>query len=647
MKYFKILYILFFFNIYFFLCQTILTTNNINNEDISIQNAVYIIRNKEGDKNLDFENDGYPIFLNEKKKLLKNNFLLIKENNNEENINNTNNYYYIQDNISNNKIGITNQNLIKRLNVVVNKDILLWNIIPKINLENKLVYYVQNKNNKKFWEYNPNNVNQIILSQTTDINNLTINNEFQFIKMYRKSDKIETQKLKDEPIDILIKYIDLSDPNLIRKGIPQIKKDHDNKELKFSVRSILQNIPWIRKIFILMPNEKVSFFKSPEEIKEKIEYIKDKDLLGFDSASSPSFQFNLHKMKKFGISENFILMDDDCFIGKPLKKSDFFYEENGTIYPSLITSDYYEMDKIVWNQRLKLFLSKPDKKNPHTTLSFHIQHARSLLLMYDIFGEDNKRYGKKLIEPAYTHNAIPVKLSDIEEIHDYILKYYPFANDTLNALYRSPYSLQMQTTYMAYVKNQYDRKVSIISSAFYDLINYKNITKNEKELFVINTGTKNYKNFLYTYERKNLNILFPNKTKYELDNDFDSELKDLKDIENILYKSLFIDINEKKEKKDYKNINKSLIYINNQIKNVNDIIKELKNKNITIIDERKYTQLLKDEINYLNNECNKLTNVNYYLLYFYIIFVFIKLFCYLIEIKKKNIETMDNMDIVI
>ena len=48
-----------------------------------------------------------------------------------------------------------------------------------------------------------------------------------------------------------------------------------------------------------MPNEKVSFLKPIEEIKEKFVYVKDKDYLGFESASSPTLQFNLHKMKKF------------------------------------------------------------------------------------------------------------------------------------------------------------------------------------------------------------------------------------------------------------------------------------------------------------------------------------------------------------
>ena len=112
----------------------------------------------------------------------------------------------------------------------------------------------------------------------------------------------------------MIKYIDLRDPNLKRKGIHQIEKDYDNDELRYSIRSILMNISWIRKIFILMPNKKVRFFKEYKNIKNKIVYITDKNLLGYDSSNSNSFQFKVWKMKKFGISDNLIIMDDDCFI---------------------------------------------------------------------------------------------------------------------------------------------------------------------------------------------------------------------------------------------------------------------------------------------------------------------------------------------
>ena len=629
----------------FLICQSINNinnTNNINGETNSIQNAFYIIRIRDGTKNLEYDDNDSIVFVDDEEKPLKLNFLITREN--ASNINN--NYYYIQDNELKYKIGVTYLDKIKSLTDAISKDSLLWKIIPKINSDNNLIYYVKNKKSNRFWEYNPNSTNQLILSETTNMNNLTKNNEFKFIKMYRKSEKKKSKILNDEPIDVLIKYIDLSDPNLNREGIPQIQKDFDNKELKYSIRSILKNIPWIRKIFILMPNEKVSYFKSAEEIREKIIYIKDKDLLGFDSASSPSFQFNLHKMKKFGISENFILMDDDCFIGKPLNKNDFFYEENGKVYPCLITSDYYEMDRMALEEKLDYFLSELDSNSSsHSPEAFHIQHSRSLLLMYDIFGDDNKRYGKQLIEPAYTHNAIPVKLSDIEEIHDYIVKYYPFANDTLEALFRSLNSLQMQTTYMAYVKNQYDRKVSIISSAFYDLTHLRAIPYNKKELFVINTGSNDYRHYLYTYERKNLNKFFPNKTEYELEDESDDlELIDLIHTENYVFRLINNSISHYSKRKIQnveKRIKRSFEKINNNIFHAKILIKKIEEKNVEKIIE----YFLLEEISNLKKENEKIEKIKYYLLYFIIFISLFKLF--LISGKKKTNEKMDKIDIVI
>ena len=85
------------------------------------------------------------------------------------------------------------------------------------------------------------------------------------IKIYNEvnlnGNSINNSILEREPIDILIKYIDLRDPDLNRNEIHQISKDYDNEELRYSLRSIFENISWIRKIFILMPNKKVRFLK--------------------------------------------------------------------------------------------------------------------------------------------------------------------------------------------------------------------------------------------------------------------------------------------------------------------------------------------------------------------------------------------------
>ena len=505
------LYILSFFAIYIY-CFENDTNIYINSEDNSIYNGIYIIRNEEGTVNLDSD----LIFRNDPKKNLKKNFAMEKYKN--ENSNVTDDYFYIKycskcsevlcaSSYGNNKITKSS---------FCNNDKGLWKIIPKIKENNKLIYYVQNKDNSKFWEFENNSIK---FSETTELLDLNTTNEFLFIELYKEVEKKESELLENEPIDVLIKYIDLSDKSLNRTGIHQIVKDEDHQELRYCVRSILKNIPWIRKIFILMPNERVRYFKEPEEIKEKIVYIKDKDLLGFDSASIYTFHFNLYKMKNFGISENFILMDDDYFIGGEVNKSDFFYEENGTIFPALITNDYYEIDKNVLLKRMKTYLQKKNSNNPHSDIGFYIHQTNSLLALFDIFGDDDIRNGTKMVEPSFTHNAIPVKLSDFKEIHDDVESHYKYAKELLFGLERQKTDLQFHTFYMAYTKNKYDRKVSMISSSFYDLTQSRIVPNNKKKLFVINTGSRNYRPFYFQKEQETLKSLFPEKTIYELEND--------------------------------------------------------------------------------------------------------------------------------
>ena len=447
-----------------------------------IDNAIYIIRNKNGELNLDIEGGSTPTFLDNPKKFLKKHFRFIsvdKNSNRPTSIINSDNFYCIEDKDSHQRIGIISQGGEIGLYPAPNNnnnngvnDNCLWKIYPKIIEESdmkKVFYYIQNRANGKFLTFvDKGNKKGILKCDFENKEKFTDKNYFILNKMYREKDPNESSEiLEKEPIDVLIKYIDLSDPNLKREGITQIKKDEENGEITYVIRSILKNIPWIRKIFILMPNEKIKYFKDPEEIKDKIVYVKDKDVLGFDSASSPAFQINLWKMKRFGLSENFILMDDDYFIGKPLKKSNFFYEENGKVYPASVTGDYYELRKKNLETTLKPLLAKIGNIGAHTPNGFTIMQKSSLLFLFDIFDEDDKRYGQPLIEASFSHNAIPVKQSDIKEVYDLIIKLYPYADETLKAKIRHIRSLQPQTLFLSSPKNRYDRRVKFISSKFY------------------------------------------------------------------------------------------------------------------------------------------------------------------------------------
>ena len=297
-------------------------------------------------------------------------------------------------------------------------------------------------------------------------------------------------------------------------------------------------------------------------------------------------------MKQFGLSENFILMDDDYFIAKPINKNEMFYEDNGEIYPAIITSDYYEMNQEIIDKSINEFKKKKDGTNPHSPNGFYAIQKQSLLFLYDLFGNDTIRYGKKLIEPAFSHNAIPMKISDIEEIE------------------RSMNDLQFQTLYWAYVKNKYNRKVSKISSEFYDLMQSNKILANKKKLFVINTSSRYYSYAIFMREKANLAKLFPIKSKYEID-EGENQTETNQKIINSIINSVINEINNKVDL----NINKFLKEIN---------ITKPKKKN------EEYEKILKEEIELLKNQIfgQEITN-----LFFVFFFIFMIVRIYL---TKKN-----------
>ena len=569
------------------------TENNTNN--LLLDNAIYVIRNKGGNLNLDLENNLLS-FVDNPKKFLKKHFRVIAIDKNTKKQTYTidsDTLYILEDKDHHKRIGVTNGKgdigffeKQKNESDTFKNNKIIWNIIPELieqkegnKTYQKLFFYLKNVANGKYLRYEQRSTKSIFICDIDNKDKFTNDNYFIFNKMYREKLPNESLEIiEKEPIDVFIKYIDLTDPDLKREGIKQIQKDQDNKELKYSIRSILKYIPWIRKIFILMPNEKVRYFKPPEEIKEKIVYVKDKDLLGFDSAASRVFQFHLWKMKKFGMSENFIMMDDDYFIGRPLNKSNFFYEENGQVYPGLVTRDFYEMSKPSLHRILDPLLKNIKNTHPHSPNGFTIVQKTSLLFLYKIFGNDSDRYGRPLIEPSFTHNAIPVKQSDIKEIYDYIEQLYPYKDKCLLAKEREINALQPQTLFLAYPRAKYDRRVKMISSQFFDLTQFKGIIKTD--LFVINISNKNYAKSYFKNEINHLEKLYPEKTPYELDE------KDIPKIE---------DKKDEDKKKDEKDISKK--------DNINDGYKNLMDYFEKQLTDKKQ---LKNDILKINTKLNEL-----------------------------------------
>lgn len=383
---------------------------------------------------------------------------------------------------------------------------IIWNIF-KIN---ECQYIIQNRFNKKF--IGVSNNNKLFLNFLNQ--NIIIDKRFffNFIKLFEEGylKKNFLKIINKEPIDIIIKYIDITDKKLNKVGISYIYKDQDNEELRYSIRSILQNIPWVRKIYILMPNDKVRFLKSIDEIKEKIIYVKDKELLGYDSANNCAFSFNLFKMEKFGVSKNFIYMDDDYFYGKPLKKSDFFYfdEKERRVSPFILTYKFLEINKThVFEQYNEMFEQR-DIIHPHSGKGFTL----SLLCTEKLFIEN---FNITLIRTEHTHNAISQNLDSLKELFELIRKYEYF-NETMQSKERFILRLSQQHCFNLYQLNIKKRKVHSIP---YKYIKMESINKEkfDKPLFVINTGGNHIPlSRQYKIQKKVMEKIFPYPTKFEI-----------------------------------------------------------------------------------------------------------------------------------
>ena len=421
---------------------------------------------------------------------------------------------------------------------------------------------------------------------------------FSLLRLYQEVNKIISEDdkkiLDDEPIDVFIKFIDLHDPKLKRNKLKQIKKDQENEELRYSIRSVLKNLPWIRKIFILMPNEKVRFLKNYTEISEKIVYVKDSDVLGHESANIHAFQYRIWKLREFGLSENFISMDDDYFIGQPMKKSDFFYVENKKVYPLIINSKFEVQTINTAKAECESHRKKMEKnKRVQTSNEFMYMVFRTYIFLI-------KYFDSPIIVPYFTHNAIPVNTNDLKEVFDLVNKSEEFAEPTLYSLKRNPQSLQYQTTLIVYSFNKYRRRVNKINYNYIDGANTIQGNYNYP-LFCINTGNNNdYSNFAFMKMKVSMEYLFPIPTKYEIYNPkvlAESAYSAAKTLKNDLKK-----LTEQKKIDDYR----KGLYENNKIsrkfEEYQNQLKFMTSENLAYISQ---INKINSNINMCENDCDK------------------------------------------
>lgn len=262
----------------------------------------------------------------------------------------------------------------------------------------------------------------------------------------------------DYPIDIVVLWVDgndpkwlkdkenytLNDPN-VNNGISRYR---DWNNMRYWFRAIEKFAPWVRKVHFVTYGHLPNFLNvdAPKlNIVNHNEIIPAKYLPTFNSEA---IEINIHKIK--GLSEHFIYFNDDMFLLRPVKPTDFFKQGlprleglqatitsvgDGSNYPHSMLNDIDIINKY-FNKREEM------RKNWYKWYNYHygIEVFRNLLLLpwKKYIGFKNAHlpapYLKSTFDTVWTkeydilNRTRQNRFRSFEDVNQYIFRYWQLAS---------------------------------------------------------------------------------------------------------------------------------------------------------------------------------------------------------------------------
>nr|MBQ0091004.1 Stealth CR1 domain-containing protein [Candidatus Enterousia merdequi] len=326
------------------------------------------------------------------------------------------------------------------------------------------------------------------------------------------------------PIDIVYLWVDGSDKNFQQVKNKYLSKDkftskyvddtkdqifRDNQELKYALRSIEQNTPWINHIYIITPfNQKPLWLNTKNK---KITIVPQESIL--PSNASPTFNSCAIEMCLAnipGLSEHFLLANDDMFFNKPVKPDYFFYSDGRAKFRCIY---------------------RKNGRTPRDKKSIY------LLQLINAANAIEKAFGKSLHNYKDSHGIDPYIKSSIQECcKNKILS--KVIKSTINHKFREATDVH-RSIFNLYdiIKNRADIIIShskhvghnVILDSIYNLINYKsikssafychdaiesNVLKCKAPIVCINDSVYN-NDITREHNKLFFETKFPNKSKFE------------------------------------------------------------------------------------------------------------------------------------
>ncbi|WP_460497803.1 stealth family protein [Glycomyces tarimensis] len=140
------------------------------------------------------------------------------------------------------------------------------------------------------------------------------------------------------PIDVVFTWVDGADHAWLRRRAEAEQSPYhaescndsrfiDREELRYSLRSIHLNAPWIRNVYLVTDAQRPHWLDAEAPgitVVDHAELFDDPDCL--PTFNSHAIETQLHRIE--GLSEHFLYFNDDMFLGRPVGPQSFF-EPNG------------------------------------------------------------------------------------------------------------------------------------------------------------------------------------------------------------------------------------------------------------------------------------------------------------------------------
>jgi hypothetical protein len=141
-------------------------------------------------------------------------------------------------------------------------------------------------------------------------------------------------------IDVVYTWVDGSNPKFqadldkyraleVNEEDPFIsgkRRFRNSDELRYSLRSLESNAPWVNRIFLVTGGQVPAWLNLKHP---RIRLVNHSDIFPdlshLPTFNSLSIEMHMHRIR--GLSNNFLYFNDDMFLGRPIDRSDFLYND--------------------------------------------------------------------------------------------------------------------------------------------------------------------------------------------------------------------------------------------------------------------------------------------------------------------------------